>query len=164
MASPAALKYQLAASRAETLRNAATDKRLRPMPRFDAQVYYHAALAAYVAAWDAYINNLVRDFYDAIADPLDTKFHAIYTVAQKLAERSLSRFNTPNWENTRNLLILCTGYDPIHDWIWTRRGMGSVQVRQRLNEILRVRHSFAHGFSMPAYSWNQSSSGRVQCD
>jgi hypothetical protein len=162
MNSPAALKYQTAANRAQTLRKAATDRRLRPMPRDEKQVYYHAALAAYVAAWDAYINNLVRDFYDAIADPLDTKFHAIYTVAQQLAERSLNRFNTPNWENTRNLLILGTKYDPIHDWIWARSGMGVVDVRHRLNQILRVRHSFAHGFGMPAYSWNQSPSGRVR--
>ena len=76
-----------------------------------------------------------------------------YTIAQQAAERDLDRFNTPNWENTRNLLIQCTGYDPINDWIWNRGGMSGLQVHNRLNEILHVRHSFAHGFNIPAYDW-----------
>ena len=151
-----------AAGRIQTLRSAATDKRLRPMSQEEIQVYYHAALAAYVAAWEAYINGLVSNFYDVIVDSSDSKFYAIYTVARQAAERALSRFNTPNWENTRNLLIQCTDYDPIGDWIWPRRGMVVSQVHERLNEILQVRHSFAHGFDIPAYDWTQSPGGRVQ--
>ena len=151
-----------AAGRIQTLRSAATDKRLRPMSQEDIQVYYHAALAAYVATWEAYINGLVSNFYDVIVDASDSRFHAIYTVARQAAERALERFNTPNWENTRNLLIQCTDYDPIGDWIWPRRGMVVSQVHERLNEILQVRHSFAHGFDIPTYDWTQSPGGRVQ--
>ncbi len=84
---------------------AATDKRLRPISHDQIQVYYNASLAAYVVAWYAYINALMRDFYNVIENPLDTKFHAVYTTAQVLAERSLERFNTPNAENTRNLFV-----------------------------------------------------------
>ena len=162
MSSPAALKYITAASRVQTLRKAVTDGRLRPMSQDEIQVYYHAALAAYVAAWDAYINDLVREFYNVIADSSDLRFDAIYRVARQAAERALERFNTPNWENTRHLLDQCTGYDPIGDWVWARRGIGGLQVRERLNEILHVRHSFAHGFGMPAYDWTQSPMGRVR--
>ena len=151
-----------AAGRIQTLRKTATDRGLRPVLHDEIQVYYHAALAAYVATLNAYINNLVRDFYDVIADSSKPRFHAIYTIAQQAAERAVERFNTPNWENTRNLLVQYTGYDPIGDWVWTRRGMDGLQVRVRLNEILQVRHSFAHGFDMPAYSWTQSPSGRVR--
>ena len=99
------------------------------------QVYYHAALAAYVATWNAYISNLVRDFYDVIADPLNPKFDAIQTLAKRAAENALARFNTPNSENTRNLLVQYTGYDPIDDWIWPHHGMAGLQVRVRLNEF-----------------------------
>ena len=162
MPSSSASKYAVAIARAQTLRQAATDRRLRPKSQDEIQIYYHASLAVCVAAWDAYINNLVREFYGAIANPLDVRFHAVYSVAQQAAEQRLERFNTPNWENTRNLLAQSTGYDPINDWVWKRRRMGVTQVRERLNEILKVRHSFAHGFSLPAYNWNQSPTGRTR--
>ena len=162
MLSAAALKYMTSVDRIQTLRKTATDKRLRPMSRDEIQVYYHAALTAYVAAWNAYINNLVREFYNLISDPSNQIFDAVYTIAQQAAENALARFNTPNWENTRTLLRQYTGYDPINDWVWTRRGMVGVLVHERLNEILKVRHSFAHGFDTPAYNWTQSPSGRVR--
>ena len=151
-----------AADRIQTLRKAATDRRLRPMPHDEIQVYYHASLAAYVAAWDAYINDLVREFYNVIADSSDSRFNAIYTIAQQAAERALGRFNTPKWEDTRNLLNQYTGYDPINDWVWLRRGMDRFQVKERWEKILQIRHSFAHGFDVPAYDWTQSPSGRVR--
>ena len=162
MSSPAASKYMTAASRIQTLRKTATDRRLRPMLHDEIQVYYHAALAAHVAAWNAYISGLVRDFYDVTRDPLNSKYDAIHTLAKGTAENALTRFNTPNAENTRNLLVQHTGYDPIDDWIWSQRGIAGLQVRVRLNEILRVRHSFAHGFEMPAYNWTELPSGRVR--
>ena len=162
MSSPAALKYITAAGRIQTLRKTATDRRLRPMLYDEIQVYYHASLAAYVATWNAYISDLVSTFYDVIADSSDSRFNAIYTIAQQAAKRAVDRFNTPNWDNTRNLLVQYTGYDPIGDWVWTRRGMAGRQVHERLNEILQVRHSFAHGFNMPAYDWTQSLGGKVR--
>ena len=146
-----------AIGRIQTLRRTATDKRLRPMLHDEIQVYYHAALAAYVAAWNAYIKNIVYDFYDVIPNS-----SPIYAIARQAAERSTERFNTPNWENTQKFLEQGTGYDPINDWVWSRREMSGLQVRVRLNEILRVRHSFAHGFEMPAYNWTESPSGKAR--
>ena len=92
MPSPAASKYMTASGRIQTLRKMATDRRLRPMPHDEIQVYYHASLAAYVATWKAYISNLVSDFYDVIADSSDSRFNAIYTIAQQVAEEVLKRF------------------------------------------------------------------------
>lgn len=162
MKSPAALKYMISANRIQVLRRAGTDKRLRPMSHDEIQVYYHASLAAHVAAWDAYINNLVRDFYAIIADPLNPIFNAVYTIAKEAAENALKRFNTPDSKNTRDLLVQCTGYNPTGDWIWTQRRMTGLRVRERLNEILKVRHSFAHGFDMPDYDWTRSPGGKIR--
>ena len=162
MPSPAASTYTTSVNRIQTLRRAATDKRLRPMSHDEIQVYYHAALTGHVAAWNAYIDNLVRNFYDLIADSANPKFDAMHTLAKGTIENALTRFNTPNWENTRNLLSQCTGYDPINDWGGSQTNMNLEQVRQRLNEILRVRHSLAHGSDMPAYNWTQSPSGKVR--
>lgn len=162
MPSPAALKYRTTVERIQTLRRTATDKRLRPMSRDEIQVYYHAALTSYVAAWNAYIDNLVRNFYDVITDSANPKFDAIHTLTKGIVENALVRFNTPNWESTRDLLNQYTRYDPINDWGRSQANMNLQQVHQLLNEILRVRHSLAHGSDMPAYNWTQSPSGRVR--
>ena len=132
------------------------------MSHDEIQVYYHAALTAYVAAWNAYVDNLVRNFYDVIADSANLKFDAIYTLAKGTVENALTRFNTPNWGNTRDLLNQYTGYDPINDWSRSQTNMNLQQVHQRLNEILRVRHSLAHGSDTPAYTWTQSLTGRIR--
>lgn len=162
MSSPAALNYVSTTEHIKALRKAATDIRLRPMLRDEIKVFYHATLTAYVAAWNAYINNLVREFYNLISDPSNQIFDEVYTIAQQAAENALTRFSTPNWENTRDILRRYTGYDPISDWGSSQRSMNLEQVRERLTEILKVRHSFAHGSDMPAYNWTQSPSGRVR--
>lgn len=154
MSSPAASTYTTSVSRIRTLRRAATDSRLRPMSLDEIRVYYHASLTAYVAAWNAYIKNLVVDFYNVIVDPSDPKFRAVYTIARQRAENALTRFNTPNAENTRNILVWYTGYDPINTSLWIQR--------EKLDDIVEVRHSFAHGFDMPSNTWTQSLSGRGQ--
>ncbi|HBE21401.1 MAG TPA: hypothetical protein DEG17_23540 [Cyanobacteria bacterium UBA11149] len=162
MPSPAALAYNIAAKKARILRETATDTRLRPISHSQTQVYYHSALATLVAAWEAYIEELVRNFFDVTANPLDPKFDAVHSIARNAAMESIKRFNTPNFDNTRNLLVQYTGYDPIGDWIWSVRSMNAVATRQMLNEILQVRHSFAHGFPIPPYSWTQTATGKVR--
>jgi hypothetical protein len=127
-----------------------------------AQIYYHAALAICVAAWDAYLKGVVTEFYVAVNDPLNPQFHSMTTISKAFADRLKERFNTPNFENARDLIVNCTGYDPYADWVWPRRSMSVLQVQERLNQILRVRHSFAHGFPIPTYPWTQSGGGKVR--
>jgi hypothetical protein len=162
MPSPAASKFHRSAARARVLREVMRDPRLRPLSQVGAQSFAHASLATLVAAWDAYLNELVKNFYSEIADPARPSYLSIHTIAFKASEEAIRRFNTPNFENARKFLVATTGYDPYSDWVWPRRGMNVQLVKERLNEIIRVRHSFAHGFSIPSYSWTTSPSGRVR--
>src|SRR6266481_4922658 len=162
MPSPAAAKYEVAAKRAGILLSTGSDRRLRPMTAAQVQAYLHASLVASVASWDAYINNLVEDFFRATANPLASDFHAMHNLAEGAAKIALDRFNTPNWDNTRNLLVRCTGYDPLGHWTWPARRMVVAQVRERLDQILKVRHSFAHGFPLPSYPWTRSIGGQLR--
>jgi len=159
MPSTAALNAQKLIQASTELAETASDPRLRPIRRARVQIYYHAAL---VAAWDSYIKALVREFFQILINVRDQKFSEMHEIAFSMTERLLKKFNTPNWENTRNVLILTTGYDPQTDWQWPARRMNGQQVHLFLNEVLRVRHSFAHGFSIPGYSWTQSATGRIR--
>jgi RiboL-PSP-HEPN len=147
--------------RANILRAAALSLR-SPERAAHAQIYYHAALAISVATWDAYLKDVVIEFHAVVANPLNQQFHAMATLSKRSAEFALRRFNTPNFQNSRELLVGCTGYDPYSDWTWRQRSMTVFHVEERLNQILKVRHSFAHGFAIPAFAWTQSYSGKVR--
>jgi hypothetical protein len=160
MASPALNKYIFAAEKVEFLRsNASSNRLISPDGK---QIIYHAALAVNVAAWDAYINNIIKDFYNATSNPSDHRFNALHMNIKALSIKALDKFNTPNWENTRNIFTQYTGYDPYSDWIWPSKNMAPIHVQERLNQILKVRHSFAHGFAMPSYDWNRTSGSSAE--
>lgn len=161
MGSPAYAKYLEGASHAARIRAAASDPRIRPITREQSLAFAHASLAAVVASWDAYLNELARNFYAETANALDPPFHAMHSIARAAGRNTGKRFNTPNWENSRTFLIQVTGFDPIAHWTWPARGMGVPQVQERMNQILKVRHSFAHGSSIPTYPWNRTPTGRV---
>tara|TARA_R110002074_G_scaffold181591_1_gene346241 strand:- start:579 stop:1181 length:603 start_codon:yes stop_codon:yes gene_type:complete len=162
MPSKSAEKAIVAISNAKKLRVTSPDaQRVRP-DRTTQQLYLHASLAASVAAWDAYLNNIIREYYSEIVIPGNQSFIALKQVTQKFADTSLTKFNTPNFENSRTLLVTCTGYDPYGDWIWSRRSFSVLQVHDKLNEILKVRHSFAHGLNIPKYDWTETPKGKVR--
>lgn len=118
------------------------------------RVQYHAALAASVAAWESYLEAVVREFFSEIADPLDLRFMAVHGLIEPRIEIDLKRFNTPNFDNARTLVYQSTGYDAINDWNWPARSLSVIATKTRVDEIVQVRHSFAHGLTMPSFSWN----------
>jgi hypothetical protein len=159
LASSSADKFFSISKNADKLYCLAHDARLQPSNLETKYSYYHAALAVYVSGWDAYINNIIAEFFNITSDPLNSKYQLMHELARLHSIKKLAKFNTPNWENTRILLTECTGFDPMTHWQWTRRGKNIHESKELLNEILKIRHSFAHGFIMPAFSWNQSNTG-----
>lgn len=159
MPSNASAAFHVSLRLGRTLRESATDQRLRPIAESRKNDFLHASLAAYVANWDSYLNNVIREFVAVISNSLSPEYAATHGIVVGFVEKSLKKFNTPNWENSRNILIECTGFDPIAHWRWARSNM---HVQSYLNEILKVRHSFAHGLSIPSYKWTTTAGGRNQ--
>jgi hypothetical protein len=133
------------------------------LPSFDDRaLFFHASLAAHVAFWEAYVKKSILEYYDKTSNPLDSKFHKVHMLSKGYAEEKLKKFNTPNSDNVRVLLINSTGFDPWSSWNIKvgRTHYPSLQSRSFLDEVLKVRHSFSHGFPMPKYAWNVDGSGR----
>ncbi|MBV5270917.1 MAG: hypothetical protein JZU55_14735 [Afipia sp.] len=162
MPSQAAKYFADARGRGLALAALVQDVRLKPLPRDKRRILLHVALASHVAAWEAYVERLVASFFSDVNELQNPKYSAVLGLLQDQMMKSSEKFNTPNWENARQLLVSATGYDPINDWSWRSRRMPGPLLRARLNEILKVRHSFAHGYAMPSFPWNTSSSGDVR--
>ncbi|WP_370638374.1 HEPN domain-containing protein [Aurantimonas sp. VKM B-3413] len=125
------------------------------------QVFYHASISMDVAAWDSYINSVVTEFNSRIGGISNPSLLRYRANIQLTITKRLDKFNTPNFDNTRTLVVECTGFDPVSSWAWPARNMIWQAVQIRLNEILRIRHSFAHGFSLPNYSWLPQKGGVI---
>lgn len=162
MSSAAKAKFTTILARADLLcKNAAQIRKKAESPT--KIVLLHAALANQVAAWDAYVKALSLEYFSATASPTDFRFSAIHELLKAQLENELKKFNTPNSDNCRNLLLKYARFDPWPTWINVKFNSGTISasllVRNTLDEILKLRHSFAHGFSIPAHSWNVDSGG-----
>lgn len=126
-------------------------------------VFLHAALATQVAAWDVYVKAVALEYFSATSSPTNTKFMAMHSLLLSRMEQAILKLNTPNSENCRTFFLVYTGFDPWSHWNNIKFGpslfSNSLLVRNRFNEIFALRHSFAHGFTMPTYSWNTNNSG-----
>lgn len=162
MSSLSYARFQSSVEVARELRAVVKDARLRPVSHAQKTRFLHAALAKYVAGWDSYLNQVITEFVQRIANPTDADYVSLYSLITPIIDQKLKKFNTPNWENSRELLISCTGYDPISDWTWRQAQLNRQQSQDFLNGILKVRHSFAHGFAIPTFTWTQTPTGRIQ--
>ena len=134
---------------------------MRPISQAQAQSFLHAALAANVAAWDVYVKAIIREFFGVVANPAVPAYFAMHKLGEDNAIAAMKKMHNPNWQNARDALVALTGYDPISDWVWPARHMNAQAVRSRSDEIVKVRHGFAHGSPIPAFSWTILSAGKV---
>jgi hypothetical protein len=153
MPSQALIHFVASRAKARRLSLLSTDRRLRPLTYGDMEPPLHAALAAYVSAWEFFIESVTLEFLDREVLISASKASSLAKILRDEAGRAAGRFNTPNFGESRNLIFRFTGFDPYSVMNSPRLGMNSAQAENRLNEILKVRHSFAHGHPLPAFAW-----------
>jgi len=101
-----------------------------------------AAVVLCISAWEAYVEELVRESLQALHTPIP---HAGLTHAlNQLLEDDLNRFNTPSGANVQSLLRQTIGVPDVRRfWYWP--GMTIVQAGSALGQALTLRHQIAHG-------------------
>lgn len=160
MPSQSKLEYDSQRKKADLILSHASSLRAASK-KDDKAILLHASLAAHVAAWDAYIKAVALRKYSSISRPNDAGYSLLKTISEQGMRAAAKKLNTPNADNTRKFLMEWSQFDPWPHWSNIKFGnenlTSTLLVKERIDEILKVRHSFSHGFPMPAYSWNQDS-------
>lgn len=103
-----------------------------------------AAVVATVAAWQAYIEELLREAVDALRGTGSN----LWPIVETIADRKLEQFSTPSADKIRELFAECLAQPDLPaEWVWP--GMTAPIARMTLGDILKQRHLIAHG-SRPA--------------
>ena len=101
-----------------------------------------ATVVLCVSAWEAYIEELVREAVEAIRPPGPAM--GPWPALNATARSAIGRFNTPNTDQVRVLISDAIGLPDIQNhWVW--RNCTPAQARTRLQRAMDYRHEVAHG-------------------
>jgi hypothetical protein len=101
-----------------------------------------AIVVTCASAWEAYLEELVREALNALRPPAPPL--GAWPTLNATVRGHLGRFNNPNTENIRLLLSDSLGLQDIQKtWVW--RNCTSAQAVQRLTDAMNLRHQIAHG-------------------
>lgn len=126
--------------------------------RHQQDALHHAGVVLTVAAWQAYVEKVVKEALQAIEDDLaaanpPSPRWALHSFLMRKSHilNILKKFNTPNDQNVRGIFQESLGFDPWPSWAWNRHGRNwsAAVTRTRTNGWVLVRHSVAHGFELP---------------
>jgi hypothetical protein len=144
----------------ETIHGNLADGRGR---RHGQDALHRAGVVLAVAAWESYVEALVLEAFESIRPPVGASQDAIlmHSLALTRANQESKGLNTPNAENVRKLFQSTLGFDVVTHWNWTapHRHWSYGQMMARLNEWIKVRHSVAHGGSLPNLDMLKNSHG-----
>ena len=113
-----------------------------------------AVVVMCVSAWEAYIDELVKEALGSFRPP----GHGIgvWQCLNANARTQTGRFNNPNVENTRKIIKDTLGLEDVTvSWSWQNNTPD--RARERLKEALRYRHEVAHGVNPRPTIHNQYS-------
>ncbi len=126
--------------------------------RHELDALHRAGVVLTVAAWQAYVEKIVAealDIFDAeMRNPIAASpAWAVHTFQLRRAAilNAVKKFNTPDDVKVRDLFQDSFGFNPWPSWAWQqgRRQWTENETRRRTNIWVLVRHSIAHGFSLP---------------
>ena len=101
-----------------------------------------AAVVMCISAWEAYIEELVREALHVLHTPVPHP--GLVQALNELLRADLDRFNTPSAGNVQSLLRQTVGVVDIRrSWYWP--GMTIAQASSDLGQALNYRHQIAHG-------------------
>src|SRR6266404_2876709 len=101
-----------------------------------------AVVVICVSAWEAYIEELVREALTILRPPAPPL--GLWPALNATVRGQLGRFNTPSTENIRLLISDALGLQDIQ-LSWTWQNCTSAQTVQRLADAMTLRHQIAHG-------------------
>jgi hypothetical protein len=135
---------------------------------------HRAGVVMMVAAWQGYIEAIVRESYDAIEAAAGTTEDAaksgdapvwarqVFALRRNDIEIRIKKFNTPNSTFVRDILKDTLGFTPWPIWEWRsrRRQWSQQEMKMRMDTWVNIRHSVAHGYALPNnVEWLKNSSG-----
>ena len=101
-----------------------------------------AVVVVCVSAWEAYIEELLREAVEALrptAPPMGT-----WPALNATVRGAIGRFNTPNTDQVRILISDALGLQDVQNsWAWVN--CAPAQSRTRLQQAMDYRHEIAHG-------------------
>jgi hypothetical protein len=116
---------------------------------FTDQCLLRASVAQAVGCWEGYIEGALPEFISKTRVQAHRKAWTLIVQFESLVDKLTSGLNTPNWEKSRELIEGVTGMDPYSSWIWSPRFTNQTDTKAFFDGVLKVRHSFAHGFAIP---------------
>ncbi len=101
-----------------------------------------AVVVSCVSAWEAYIEELVREALTVLRPPVPPL--GVWPALNASVRSQLGRFHTPNIDNVRALISDSLGLQDIQtSWAWTN--CSPAQAAERLEQAMTRRHRIAHG-------------------
>lgn len=142
--------------------------------RHKQEALYRAGVVLSVAAWETYVEELLRVCYSVIetdsnavggggTTPIPGWARHAFSLRRVDLTNSLKQFNTPNSDQVAKLMGQWIGFDPISSWTWKWKGnsWSSGQVKARVDNWLSIRHGVAHGGGLPEnITWLHDPNGR----
>lgn len=108
-----------------------------------------AGVAQGVGCWEGYLEAVLREFVSKTRVQAHRRAWTLIVQFEALVDKMASDLNTPNWDKCRDLLLNVTGMDVYPSWIWAPKFTNQTDTKAFFDGILKVRHSFAHGFPVP---------------